>query len=122
MLWATGQFGEASLALVLLLGGCVARTAYTAFRCAQDLLRHRSAPWLALAIGAIPVFGNLAFPLQIVHSSRERSGLLARFLIFDACALIGRRLPIWGGRDTGTEHALGGVARRLAATEQPTKP
>lgn len=116
LLWATGRVDEATLGLVIVLGGCLARTAYTALRCAQEVLRGRRAPWLALGVGALPVFGNLAFPLQIVRSSREEDGLLAGFLLFDGCALIGRRLPVWGGRNTATEHGLGQLARRLTAT------
>lgn len=121
LLWATGRVDEASLGLVLLLGGCLARTIYTGLRCLQEVLRGRRAPWLALGVGALPVFGNLAYPLQIVRSSRHQDGLLAGFLLFDGCALIGRRLPVWGGRNTATEHGLGRLARRLTATP-PDRP
>ncbi|MFT7676396.1 MAG: hypothetical protein ACI8QC_000367 [Planctomycetota bacterium] len=120
LLYAGGFVDEAALGLVWLFGGCVARTVYTAFRCAQEFLRGRAAPWLALLVGALPVFGNLAFPLQIVRRSQDEDELLASFLLFDGCALIGRRLPIWGGRNTWTEHALGSLARRLTRASSKT--
>ena len=50
---------------------------------------------------------------------RDEDELLASFLLYDGCASIGRRLPIWGGRNTWTEHAFGRLARRL--TRNATK-
>ena len=44
-----------------------------------------------------------------------RNGLIARFILYDACAAAGRAVPIWGGADSLTEHyasRLGDVAVR----------
>ena len=46
----------------------------------------------------------MAFPFQIARSGREEGDVVAQFIVYDGCALVGRRLPIWGGRDTLTEH------------------
>lgn len=59
---------------------------------------------MALLVGALPVVGNFAFPLQILYSSTEGRDHLARFILYDGCARLGEHLPIWGGRDTLTEH------------------
>ena len=37
-------------------------------------------PWVALAVGLFPVIGNLAYPLQLLFTSLERNGGLARFI------------------------------------------
>lgn len=56
----------------------------------------------ALLVGALPTVGTLAFPLQM-HS---RSPELSTFLMRDFAAQVGRRLPIYGGKDSRTELAL----------------
>jgi hypothetical protein len=105
-LFALGLVSEGLVALVLLMGGAAARTLYTSGRLVQAWLHGRERPWAALAVGVFPVVGNFAYPLQIVWSSTEEEDELARFILYDGFARMGAHLPIWGGRDTLTEHVL----------------
>ena len=96
---------------LVLGGGAIGRTIYTCFRCVQ----RRSIPWVALCVGALPMIGNAAYGVQLLADSSRREGFGARFLVRDIISGIGRRFPIWGGRDTLLEHwanaAAGLVAR-----------
>ncbi|WP_182865287.1 hypothetical protein [Stieleria mannarensis] len=53
----------------------------------------------ALLWGVLPTVGSLAFPIQIL----VRRPVLAHFLIRDFASRLGRRLPIYGGKDSRTE-------------------
>lgn len=65
--------------------------------------RHEHIPHAeALAISWLPVVGSTAFPMQM-FAARPR---LSTFLIRDAAAKLGRRVPIYGGADSRTEIAL----------------
>ena len=112
-LYAAGYVDALTLSLVWCSGGSVGRTLYTGGRLAQNFLLGRELPWTAFWVGLLPVIGNLAFPLQIVRSSRGEEDLLAQFILYDGCSVIGRRLPIWGGTDTLTEHAFNHLPDRL---------
>ena len=112
-LFAVGVIDAWTLALVMVTGGIIARTAYTSGRLVHSFLRGREKPWIALAVGALPVVGNFAFPVQILFSATERRDDLARFLIVDAATRVGRHVPIWGGADTRTEHFFNGSADRV---------
>ncbi len=105
-LLAAGTIDQVTLGLIWVCGGSVGRTMYTGGRLIQNLLTGRELPLISLWVGLIPVIGNLAFPLQIVRSSRVQDDPLAQFILYDGFAAIGRRIPIWGGRDTLTEHRL----------------
>ncbi len=113
MLFLTGVIGPLTLGLGIVLGGMVVRTAYTLLRIAQAFALRRPRPWLALAVGLLPVIGNAAFPAQLAWSSSGRSGRLARFVLFDLFAQFGRSIPVWGGRDTLTEHWFNRLPLRL---------
>ena len=89
------------------------RTLYTAGRLVQAMLARHELPWIALVVGALPVLGNFAYPVQIVYSSREEDDVLAQFILYDGFSLIGAKLPIWGGRNTSTEHAFNHLPDRL---------
>lgn len=56
----------------------------------------------AFCVGFIPTLGSLAFPIQMF----ARRPALAAFLIRDIASGIGRRIPIYGGKDSRTEIAL----------------
>ncbi|MCZ6598092.1 MAG: hypothetical protein O7B99_10665 [Planctomycetota bacterium] len=113
LLFAAGLISGGTLAFVLLTAGALARTAYTGGRLVQSTLRGREKPWIALFVGVLPVVGNFAYPLQLLYSSRIEEDDLARFILYDGCARIGEKLPIWGGRDTLTEHRLNRLPDRL---------
>jgi hypothetical protein len=87
----------------------------------HDLLRGRRAPWVALGVGTLPVIGNLAFPAQIAWRSREEADLAAQFLLYDGMSMIGRRMPIWGGRDTLLEYLANQAVDRFVPTAQPPR-
>ena len=112
-LLVAGVVDEATVGIAILAGGSVSRTLYTAGRMAYDALRGRDLPWIALATGVLPVLGNLAFPLQIAYSSRDADDVQAQFILYDGMSVIGRRLPIWGGADTLTEHVCNQMPDRV---------
>ena len=112
-LFAAGWIDERTLAAILASGGSVGRTAYTAGRMVQNLVCGRELPWTAFWTGILPVVGNLAFPFQIARSGRAGGDLVAQFIVYDASAVAGRRMPIWGGRDTLTEHVFNHLPDRL---------
>ena len=93
---ATGSF----LYLLPLLVNPIFRTAITLSRMATNR-RSGTAYGEALLVGALPVVGNLAFPVQMFASHPE----LSIFLIRDAVARLSRCLPIYGGRDSRLEIA-----------------
>jgi hypothetical protein len=112
-LFAAGVIGPGVLTVGVLASGALARTLYTLGRLVQCTILGHEKPWVALGAGVLPVFGNLAYPLQIVYSSTVVDDILAQFLLYDGCTILGRKLPIWGGRDTLTEHAFNHLPDRL---------
>jgi hypothetical protein len=119
VLWGLGWIGDGTLALGLVASGAAARTLYTSVRLVQSLRRGRELPWVALGAGLLPVVGNLAYPVQILYSSTEEADDLARFILYDGCARLGRHVPIWGGADTLTEHVINRLPDRLANLRRP---
>ena len=109
LLWAVGLVGDGTLVVLLVVAGAAARTAYTLGRLVQNAWRGHELPWTALFAGMLPIVGNLAFPLQIIASSREEEDVLAQFILYDGFTSLGRRVPIWGGPDTLTEHVFNHV-------------
>jgi hypothetical protein len=100
-LLATGHYIAAGI--LMTLGGILGRTAYTLGRLIQQAFRRERLPWVALIVGFLPVIGTLAYPLQLLYRA-ERHNRLAQFIVHDAFAMIGQAVPIWGGRDSLTEH------------------
>jgi hypothetical protein len=91
-------------AAIIASGGMVGRTAYTLGRLIQMAMRGREKPWVALGVGVLPVVGNAAYPCQIIYTSTERDHQVAQFILYDLFTMVGRLIPIWGGKDTMTEH------------------
>jgi len=125
-LWSVGVVGDGVLAVGFLMAGSVARTVYTLLRVVQELAAGRRAPWVALGVGAVPTFGNLAFPIEILYSGTRAEGRIARFLLRDLFCRLGQWVPIWGGPDTLTEHVFhaipAGVFRRFGAEAAGVEP
>ena len=112
LLYLLGVIDSAALvAGIAVYGGATGRTLYTLGRTAQCLVRRRAAPWVALTAGLLPMVGNAAYPLQLLAATKGRDGRAARFLVHDTLSGVGRRIPIWGGRDTLFEHRFNAVAR-----------
>jgi hypothetical protein len=105
-LFAFGLLSGKTVAILIITGGALGRSSYTLWRIFQSIERRSERPWIALVVGVFPVVGNLAFPIQMMSSARDNDENLARFMIDDGFARIGRLLPVWGGEDTWTEHAF----------------
>ncbi|MFV0593633.1 MAG: hypothetical protein ACK5M7_19835 [Draconibacterium sp.] len=107
-LFAAGLINEAILVLGVALGGIIYRTVYTLGRMIYERLllptNRRHPRWIALFVGMIPTFGNLAYPTQMVYAAGSKSLELSEFLMYDVSSRIGSKIPIWGGKDTLTEH------------------
>lgn len=101
------------LVIGIAAGGSIARTLYTGVRTLQAAAGGRPRPWIALAVGALPIIGAAGYPLQIIHAGKGRTSPLAQFIIYDAFTRVGELLPIWGGRDTQTEHFFNHLADYL---------
>jgi hypothetical protein len=99
--------------LVIALDGLIYRTAYTLYRMGREAAARRPLPWIALLVGLVPLLGSLAFPAQMVFAAKARCGDVPRFILYDTFTRLGVRLPIWGGRDTYTEHFLNRLAHRI---------
>ncbi len=121
-----GWIDAATAAVLLLTGGLLGRTLYTAGRMVQAYARGQRRPWIALGVGLLPVVGNAAYPIQLLHDGTEKSGDLARFIVYDILASAGRAVPIWGGADSLIEHwanRLGDVVVHwLGKSELPAIP
>jgi hypothetical protein len=119
-MWGFGWIGGGTLAAGLVLSGPLVRTLYTSVRCVQSLRHRREVPLVALGTGLLPVLGNFAYPVQLLWSSTEDRDELARFLLYDGCARLGRHVPIWGGADTLTEHVFNHLPDRLVQLRRRT--
>ncbi len=118
---ALGWLDLPAAAFLMVAGGFIGRTLYTCMRALQAFARGQRRPWVALGFGLLPVAGNAAYPAQLLYGSTERSGELARFILYDTLAAAGRSVPIWGGADSLLEHwccRLGDVAVRWLSTPQ----
>jgi hypothetical protein len=103
-LGAAGVVSGSTVLVVAATGGIVARSLYTLGRLIQSSYTGEPRPWVALVVGALPVVGNAAYPAQFLYHSQQHGLSLSRFILYDLFATIGRKIPIWGGADTLTEH------------------
>ena len=59
-----------------------------------------------------PYWGDIATKLGAGRTDgRGGNGLVAQFLVHDILSGVGRRIPIWGGKDTLLEHRFNALAR-----------
>ncbi len=111
---ATGAVGLGTAALIILWTGSAVRTVYTLWRIATSILRARPHyPWVALSVGIIPMLGNLAYPMEILYQSAGRGNVLGKFMACAFSARMGAGIPVWGGRDTATEHFFNRLGHRI---------
>jgi hypothetical protein len=81
-------------------------------RSLQSALRLRPVPWVAFLFSLIPLVGIMAYPVQTIYSAagkNKKSPALSYTIRFTR---IGVRIPIWGGKDTMTEHFFNRMARQ----------
>ena len=112
-LFATGHIDGLVFGVLMVEGGAVARTIYTLGRLLQNTVRRREKPWVALAVGMMPMIGNLAYPLQLLFRGAHTHAPIAQFIVYDTFSRLGRWTPIWGGPDTLTEHLFNRLPDRL---------
>ncbi|SMP47821.1 hypothetical protein SAMN06265222_102342 [Neorhodopirellula lusitana] len=63
----------------------------------------------ALCVGVIPTFGSAAFIVQMWSTSPQ----VSTFLLRDMASRLARKIPIYGGPDSRTEHAVLAFTDRL---------
>ena len=91
--------------ILVVLVGPVIRTSYTVWRFTHSVVRkRRHFPIIALLVGVLPVVGNLAYPAELFFRGSNNRDHLAKFILYSFIAKIGTKLPVWGGKDSGTEH------------------
>ncbi len=76
---------------------------------------------IALAVGWVPTVGNAAYPLQMVYSGATEDQDLGKFMLYDIFSAIGRKIPVWGGRDTLTEHFFNSVPDMIVRNRSPLR-
>ena len=118
-LFAAGLIGPATMGTLIVFGGMLGRTTYTLGRMAQAALRGDRVPWVALLVGFTPALGNAAYPAQIVYEGTGRGGRLAAFIVYDSVTRVGEMVPIWGGRDTVTEHCFNRIGDLIVRDRTP---
>lgn len=93
--------------------GSVTRPLYALIRLVVG--RARWAHALALPLSAAPLVGKAAYcvPLALRGARTGREGHLGAFLFYDTLSRLGRHVPLWGGRDTATEHFTNATLGRL---------
>ena len=105
ILVAANFFSIGTAALIILLTGPLVRTVYTLLRMANSLVKNRNHyPFVALVVGALPIVGNVAYPLELLYQSTAKRNLLGRYMTYSFSAKIGAKIPIWGGKDSEIEH------------------
>ncbi|NQU98673.1 hypothetical protein HQ533_04350 [Candidatus Woesearchaeota archaeon] len=107
VLYATGVIDAQTLFWSELLLGSIDRSIYTGIKQTQDLFKpkeQRRPRGLALLVGFVPTGGNFAYPLQTIYADTSKRTELAEFIIYDTFTRVGANIPIWGGKDTRTEH------------------
>lgn len=60
--------------------------------------------FIALICGLAPTLGNLAYPIQMMHSASFSDREVGKFMMHYYFSKIGENFPIIGGKDTRTEH------------------
>ena len=53
------------------------------WRMVQAGLSGQRLPWIALLVGLLPVIGNSAYPVQLLHTSTITEAKLAQFIVYD---------------------------------------
>lgn len=64
---------------------------------------------IALICGIVPTAGNLAYPIQMMHSSSPSDREIGKFMLYYYFSKIGQNFPIIGGKDTRIEHLFNSI-------------
>ncbi|MFN7140719.1 MAG: hypothetical protein ACK4UN_15390, partial [Limisphaerales bacterium] len=111
---ATGLVSWFFAGAILALDGVLFRSSYTGYRMVHAAAKRKPLPWVALFVGLLPGLGSSAFAVQMLYAANERHHNIARFIVIDTFTRIGCWLPIWGGKDTLTEHWFNRLGTRIA--------
>ncbi|WP_316436254.1 hypothetical protein [Leptolyngbya sp. NK1-12] len=106
LLFGMGVINEVAFGLFFVIDGPILRSIYTLYRMIQAVIAGFEIPWVAFLIGLIPFIGNVAYACQVIYSTAGKKAKVARFIVYDTFTRLGTKIPIWGGADTFTEHAL----------------
>lgn len=121
-LYIMGLIDEKTLGIALVSAGPVSRTLYTSGRLIQSTIKGKEKPWVALGTGLFPMGGNAAYPFQMIYSATEEDGNVAKFILYDIFTRIGEKFPIWGGKDTRTEHFFNHIPDLIARDRKGLNP
>lgn len=74
---------------------------------------------IALGVGMVPTLGNTAYPVQMMYSGSSVDKDIGKIMLYDLFSTIGKSFPIWGGRDTLTEHFFNHFPDLIIRNRQP---
>ncbi len=116
-LYIGGVIDESLLAAGMVWLGSAARLAYSlpllAISAAKKAVARESneqgriskTPHLmASIVGVLPGFGILAYPAEALYAGSAHARSISQFIINDTFTMMGEHFPIWGGKNTNTEH------------------
>ncbi|MGI0486745.1 hypothetical protein ACN4EK_14995 [Pantanalinema rosaneae CENA516] len=106
LLLAKGIINEVTFGLFFFIDGPIFRSVYTIYRMIQSAIAGCEIPWVAFLVGLIPLIGNLGYACQVIYSTAGKQAKVARFIVYDTLTRLGTKIPIWGGKDTLTEHTF----------------
>jgi hypothetical protein len=112
-----GYISPLQMTIGLAISGSVERLAYTGLRCAQNLIQGKHVPLKALATSTMPIIGNFAFSVETYMANREDK--LPKLIFTDIGSLIARKIPLYGGSNTQTEHAVVNAVNYVVTKDLP---
>ena len=114
LITATSTLSVSDGVFLAMAVGPVLRSTYTIWRFTHSVVRkRRHFPIIALLIGALPVVGNIAYPAELFFRGSKNRDQLAKFILYSFAAKIGAKIPVWGGKDSGTEHFFNRWSNKL---------
>ncbi|AFZ28901.1 hypothetical protein Glo7428_0292 [Gloeocapsa sp. PCC 7428] len=113
LLFALGIIDEIGFGILFVADGPIFRSVYTGYKSIQALTKGQEVPWIAFVIGLVPFVGTVAYPCQLAYSTAGKQGKIAKFIVYDTLTQLGKKIPIWGGEDTLTEHFFNQLAYKL---------
>ncbi|MFT6707618.1 MAG: hypothetical protein ACJATF_002464 [Flavobacteriales bacterium] len=114
VLTAMGYIGLPMAAVLLLWTGPAVRTVYTLFQMVNNLVsKQKHNRYLALALGIIPIVGNIAYPAEFAYQTTGDRNQLAKYIAYALTTKIGGKIPIWGGQDSEIEHFFNRICHKL---------
>ena len=113
---AFGVIDEWALAKGEFWAGAIAREAYTLVKLSQEFSNLENPNeyfgrkildvehFIAFCTAWMPWLGNVSYLIEGLCSPLVKDKSLTKFMLYDSFSRLGEKFPIWGGRDTLTEH------------------